>query len=79
LFYLTPIMIQPSKIPGRRLALVLECNPLSPFLKLLREPILYARVPSLTLYGIAAGIVLLLGVTAILSLWIEERRLIFYL
>jgi lipopolysaccharide transport system permease protein len=79
LFYLTPIMIQPSKLQSRRLALVLECNPLSAFLNLLREPILYGRVPSLTMYAMAAGIVLLLAVAAMISLWIEERRLIFYL
>jgi ABC-type polysaccharide/polyol phosphate export permease len=79
LFYLTPIMIPPSRLPGRRLAMVLECNPLSPFLKLLREPILYGRIPSLSYYGIAAGIVLLLAVASIITLWVEERRLIFYL
>jgi lipopolysaccharide transport system permease protein len=81
LFYLTPIMIDPDRPPlkGRRLGLLLECNPLSAFVKLLREPILYGHVPTPTTYAIATGIVLLTAAAAILALKIEERRLIFHL
>jgi ABC-type polysaccharide/polyol phosphate export permease len=58
---------------------VLQCNPLVPFLDLVREPILYGHVPSLATYGIASAIVFVLAGAAMLALKFEERRLIFYL
>ena len=38
---------------------LLSFNPLIPFLKLFREPLLEGRVPDLQTYATAAGIVLL--------------------
>jgi lipopolysaccharide transport system permease protein len=79
LFYLTPIMYPKDAFGGRRLGQVLQCNPLVSFLDLLREPILYGRLPSLTMYATAGLLVLILGGAAMLALKVEERRLIFYL
>ncbi len=79
LFYMTPIMIPLDKLEGRRLGLVLQCNPLTAFLNLLREPILYGHVPTLTMYAIAGAIVLVVVGAAMIALKIEERRLIFHL
>jgi ABC-type polysaccharide/polyol phosphate export permease len=78
LFYMTPIMI-PEDLGGRRLGLVLQWNPLTAFLKLLREPILYGHVPSLTMYATAGAIVLVVVGTAMLALKTQERQLIFHL
>jgi len=81
LFYLTPIMIDftAPEFAGRRLAIVFRCNPLVPFLDLLRQPILKGQIPSLMTYGTAGIIVLALACMAMLALRVEERRLIFYL
>jgi ABC-type polysaccharide/polyol phosphate export permease len=81
LFYMTPIMyyVQDLDLGTRRIGLVVQCNPLVPFLKLVREPILYGHVPSLATYAVASAIVLVLTGTAMLALKVEERRLIFYL
>ena len=80
LFYLTPIMLDFEKEwAGRRLLIVFQCNPLAPFLKLLREPILYGAVPSLTTYAAAAAVTLVLAGAAMIALKVEERRLIFHL
>jgi ABC-type polysaccharide/polyol phosphate export permease len=75
-----PIMIPASTIEGRgRLGLVFRCNPLTPFLDLLREPICNGHVPTLMMYMTAAAVVLVLSSAAMLALRLEERRLIFYL
>jgi ABC-type polysaccharide/polyol phosphate export permease len=79
LFYMLPVMIPQSSIKGRRLEWVFRCNPLTPFLDLLREPICYGHVPSLLNYALAATVVLILCVSAVFALKIEERRLIFHL
>lgn len=80
LFYMLPVMIPKESIEGRgRLALVFRCNPLSPFLELLRDPICYGHAPSVTTYVFAASVVLVLFTAALFALRIEERRLIFHL
>lgn len=80
LFYLTPIMYNIEIFKGKhRLTLLLHCNPLVPFLDLIRDPILLGQVPSFATYVTAGAIVLVLATAAILALWMEERRLIFHL
>jgi lipopolysaccharide transport system permease protein len=80
LFYLTPVMYPIETFAKQhRLTFLLKCNPLVSFLDLLREPILVGRIPTLTSYATATAVVLLLTLVAIVALWIEERKLIFYL
>lgn len=80
LFYMLPIMIPVKQLAGRgRLLWVFRCNPLTPFLDLLREPICYGHVPSMMTYTFAATVVLVLCTAAIFALKIEERKLIFHL
>jgi lipopolysaccharide transport system permease protein len=80
LFYLTPVMYRIETFENQqRLTRLLKCNPLVSFLDLLREPILMGRVPTLTTYAAAFAVVLLLTLMAIVALWREERKLIFYL
>jgi ABC-type polysaccharide/polyol phosphate export permease len=80
LFYMTPVMYPAEMLEGRRLGmLVVQFNPLMPFLRLLREPIKYGHPASLATYGAAALIALVLALFACASLRADERRLIFYL
>jgi lipopolysaccharide transport system permease protein len=80
LFYLTPIMYGKNMFADRPNYLrLLDCHPLMPFLNLLREPIVYGRVPSLGTYTAALLIVLCLTGLAMLALKYNERRLIFHL
>ena len=79
LFYMLPIMIPQESIKGRRLEWVFRCNPLNPFLDLLRDPICYGHVPSLMTYAFATTVVLVLCTAAIFALKFEERKLIFHL
>jgi ABC-type polysaccharide/polyol phosphate export permease len=80
LFYATPIVYYAQDLgTGRLHWLVTHCNPLVPFLDLLREPILNARFPELHSYATASLIVLFLALVAglVCSRW--QRRLIFHL
>jgi ABC-type polysaccharide/polyol phosphate export permease len=79
LYFLTPVMYPPSLLEGRRLGHLMEYNPLVPFLKLLREPIIAGRPADLATYGLACLVVAVLLVLAALALRFDERRLIFNL
>jgi lipopolysaccharide transport system permease protein len=78
LFYLTGIMYPPSILQGR-LGQVLNFNPLTSFLRLLRDPIVWGKMPTLTTFGIAAGTTLLVAGLAVYSLSRLEKRFIYYL
>ena len=79
LFYLTPVIYEPHLLSQRGLGWLLGCNPVVPFLTLLRQPILYHEVPPWQLYATAGAIVGAVGALATLLLWREERELIFRL
>ena len=80
MFYLTPIMYRIDAFKGQHvLTRLLQINPLVSFLDLLREPILLGRISSLASYATASFVVLVLGIASVVALWIEERKLIFYL
>jgi ABC-type polysaccharide/polyol phosphate export permease len=79
LFYGTPIMYPPNALGERRIAWLVQANPLGAFLRLVREPILEGRVPSLETYWVAGGLTLACALIAGLGLARFQRRLIFYL
>jgi ABC-type polysaccharide/polyol phosphate export permease len=80
LFYLTPIVYYPEHLgTGKLYWAVMHCNPVGPFLRLLREPILYARTPTLDHYASALLVVLLVGGIASLLCARAQKRLIFHL
>jgi ABC-type polysaccharide/polyol phosphate export permease len=80
LFYATPIVYSPGDLGhGRLYWVVTHCNPLVPFLDLLRDPILEARLPALEAYAAACLVVLVLGGVASLVCAHWQRRLIFHL
>jgi ABC-type polysaccharide/polyol phosphate export permease len=78
LFYLTPVIYPPDAIPGR-VAWMLRVSPLTPFLDMIRQPVLYGDAPSLQTYAAACLIVASLVVAASLAMRSQERRLIFHL
>lgn len=81
IFYATPIVYEPDLLGvGSRLHWLLNtCNPFVPFFTLVREPILYARWPSVETYALATAIVTVSsGIAAVLCGRLQ-RRLIFQL
>jgi ABC-type polysaccharide/polyol phosphate export permease len=80
LFYLTPIMYSKEWIAqSPELTLVVRYNPLSYFLRLLRDPILDGHPPSWRVFcGATASVLLLVGLSAYLLRRLEGR-VIYYL
>jgi lipopolysaccharide transport system permease protein len=80
-FYATPIIYYPQDLgAGSKLYIVVtSCNPLVPFFRLFREPILYGRWPELEIYATAGLTTAILGGLAALVCARLQRRLIFQL
>jgi ABC-type polysaccharide/polyol phosphate export permease len=78
-FYLTPVMYPADLMQGRRLGLLMQANPLTPFLRLIRDVLLSNSLPPASVYAQACLIVALVSGVAVLTLWNEERQLIFHL
>ena len=78
LFYLTPI-IYPLESLGRRTGMIARCNPVIPFLELVRQPIIKATVPDPMMYVQAVITVLVTGMVATIVCHRAQRQLIFHL
>lgn len=80
LFYATPIIYHPEDLgTGRLNWLVTHCNPLVPFFRLVREPILLGRVPGVETYAWALLTLVCVGGLAVLVCARLQRQLIFRL
>lgn len=78
-FYATPIIYKADMLGHGRLAHLLDVNPASILLNLIRDPILYGRLPSRydTLAGMVCALVAVTVATAVLARF--EKKMIFYL
>jgi ABC-type polysaccharide/polyol phosphate export permease len=81
LFYMTPILIPPKEIIGRggRLALLVEWNPFTSILALIRTPILEGTLPQLDNIVISLSFLAVVGGLAIVLLRKLERTLVFWI
>jgi ABC-type polysaccharide/polyol phosphate export permease len=78
-FYCTPIMYPPKMLRERGLGWVIEYNPVTPFLEMIRQPIIEGHVAPLSVFAMAALYALLAAAGAALLLAKFERKVIFYL
>jgi ABC-type polysaccharide/polyol phosphate export permease len=79
LFYGTPIIYPLSMLGNGRLAMIARCNPLIPFLELVRQPILEGQVPNPMIFLQAVITVVLAGCLAMFVCHRAQRQLIFHL
>ena len=80
LFFLTPILYRPETIAGRgRLSFIVEWNPLSALLALIRTPILDGTAPSAFHIQVSVIFLAVVGTLAIILLRKLERTLIFWI
>lgn len=79
MFYATPIIYTPDTLRKRGLALLVDLNPLTPFIEMLREPLLHGQLASAGVYGTAMGVTLVAVGIAVWTLVRLERRVIFQL
>jgi len=80
LFYATPIIYYVSDLGTGRLGwLITHCNPVVPFLELLREPLLHGRVANLNSFLVAGLLTMVLTTVAAGACARLQRRIIFHL
>ena len=78
LFYGTPIIYSVDSIKGK-LAWVIQCNPLTPFIELLRAPLLRGEFPSPITWTTALAFTAVFTGLSILTLYRLEKKIIFQL
>lgn len=79
LFYTVPIIYPPALMPDGKLRTIIEHNPLNALICLLREPIVYMRVPDAGTWLVALVTASCLFGLACLLIRKTERSLILYL
>jgi ABC-type polysaccharide/polyol phosphate export permease len=80
LFYLTPVMYPPRMLENRgRVTWLLNMNPISYFLDLVRLPLLHGEIPPLRVYLVVVGTIAVLGLLAVWMLRKLEKTLVFWL
>jgi lipopolysaccharide transport system permease protein len=79
LFYATPIIYYPELLEKKNVGWVIDCNPIVPYLRLLRDPLVYGHTPSFTTYLAAACVTAALATFASFAMRSQERKLIFHL
>jgi lipopolysaccharide transport system permease protein len=79
LYFLTPVFYPMEILKGRLMGKIIEYNPLGALLGLIRDPILFGRVPSADSYLAASATVAIAVGGALWMLSHNEKKLIFYL
>jgi lipopolysaccharide transport system permease protein len=81
LFYLTPIIYTIDLVHEKweAMAWLPEWNPVNAFLVLIREPLIFHRLPTIGQYGYATAITAIMAILAAVLLGRMQKRLIFYL
>lgn len=80
LFYVTPILYRPENMPGRsRITLMLEWNPMTSILALVRTPILDGTAPALEHVQVSLVFVTVVALMAITLLRKLERTMVFWI
>ncbi len=79
LFYLTPIIYPLDRLGDGRLGMIARCNPVIPFLELVRKPIVEATPPDPMMYVQAVVTVMVTGLVAVVVCHRAQRQLIFHL
>jgi len=78
LWYMSPVFFQPSMFKTAKLALLLEFNPVTHVLNLLRAPMLYGKFPTLVDYGFVLGTAALFYILTAIRIRNSEKNLIYY-
>jgi ABC-type polysaccharide/polyol phosphate export permease len=78
-FYATPVIYPAKVLEDRGLACFVNYNPVAALVALVRDPVVYGRLPSIQVVGVASAAVAISAAAAVLVLWRYERRIVFYL
>ena len=78
LWYMSPVFFKADMFEARELAALLEYNPVTHILNLVRAPILYGRLPDLLDFAFVIGLGVLLYILAIWRMSRVEKTLVYY-
>jgi lipopolysaccharide transport system permease protein len=79
LFYLTPVFYPPDLIRNELFQTVIRYNPLGAFVNIIRDPLVYSRLPSIENMLYAGLFAVLTTCWAVHTLATQEKKVIFYL
>ena len=79
LFYMTPIIYPVEILAKTRVGRLASFNPMTPFIDLIRDPVVNGYPASGTTWLLAISITFVLGILGCLSLRYQQRRVILYL
>lgn len=77
-WYMSPVFFQADMFKTPQLIKLLEYNPITHILNLLRAPLLYGALPSLIDFAFVFGCIMLFSILAIWHMRRVERTLIYY-
>ena len=77
-WYISPVFFKPDMFRARELVALLEYNPITHILNLVRAPLLYGTLPSLVDFAYVFGCIIILSALAIGHMRRVERTLVYY-
>jgi ABC-type polysaccharide/polyol phosphate export permease len=78
LFYLTPILYDPTSLPGKA-AWIVQVNPMAKFIHLVRNALYSGEIPNLQTYAVAMGMGLVMFLIGWISFQRSQRKFIYWL
>jgi lipopolysaccharide transport system permease protein len=78
IWYMSPVFFQPKMFENANLATLLDYNPITHILNLVRAPMLYGQFPTLTDFGFVYGLAAIFYALAYLRIRSAEETLVFY-
>lgn len=78
-WYVSPVFIEPKLFAAAGLSALLDYNPVTHVLNLIREPLLWGRFPSGIDWAFSSGLAVAVWLLAVARLRHSERDIVFYL
>ncbi len=78
LWYLSPVFFKPAMLSAANLSYLIDYNPVTHILNLIRAPMLNGQFPSLFDYVFVLGTAAVLAIVAVLRIRSSEKGLIYY-
>lgn len=78
LWYISPVFFKPEMFKAKELVVLLEYNPITHILNLVRAPLLNGSLPSAVDFGFVFGLIAVLSLLAIWRMNRVEKTLVYY-
>lgn len=78
IWYVSPVFFKTSMFPNSSLLVLLDLNPITHILNLVRAPILHGQFPAMLDFGYVFVVTIVLYILAYLTIRANEKTLVFY-